>query len=125
MDPGSEKCGVAVVGPEGVVDRRVVGLHQLRDLSMRWAGAYRVQVVIVGNQTGHKRAFDILGGLGIPVHGVAERGSTLAARRRYFQDHPRRGWRRLVPVSLQVPPEPYDDYAAVVLGEAYLSQTHS
>lgn len=122
MDPGREKCGVAVVGPEGVVDHRVVRLHELLELSMRWAETYGVDVVIVGDQTCYKHVFDTLTELGIAVRGVAERGSTLAARRRYFRDHPPKGWRRLLPISLQLPPEPYDDYAAVVLAEAYLSQ---
>ena len=52
-----------------------------------------------------------------PVRVVEERGSTLEARRRYFADHPPRGWRRLVPLSLQVPPQEYDDYVAVLLIE--------
>lgn len=121
MDPGREKCGVAVCGPDGVLARRVVGLGDLRDVARRWVEAYGVQVLIIGSQTGYKQAFDILCGLSVPIRRVAERSTTLLARRRYFQDHPRSGWRRLLPISLQVPPEPYDDYAAVVLAEAYLT----
>lgn len=120
VDPGREKCGVAVCGPEGVLARRVVGLGDLRDVTKRWVEAYRVERILVGDQTWCKHVFDLLRDLNVPLQRVGERGTTLLARRRYFQDHPRRGWRRLIPVSFQVPPEPYDDYAAVVLAETYL-----
>ncbi len=125
VDPGSAKCGVAVCGPEGVLAHRVVAVGDLYQVAKQWVESYQVEAIIVGNQTGSKRVFDIIGPLGCPVEGVAERDSTLRARRRYFRDHPPRGWRRLLPISLQVPPEPYDDYAAVVLAEAYLQDAGS
>ena len=34
--------------------------------------------------------------------------------------NPPRGWRRLLPVSMQMPPEPYDDYVAVILAQRFL-----
>ncbi len=122
VDPGTEKCGVAVCGPEGVVARRVIGLDHLRDLTAQWIQTHTVDCVVVGDGTGAEHVFAILANLRVPVRLVAERGSTLAARLRYFRDHPRRGWRRLLPLSLQVPPEPFDDYAAEVLGERYLGR---
>jgi hypothetical protein len=51
---------------------------------------------------------------------VNERDSTLEARDLYWKEVPPRGWRRLVPLSLQVPPEPIDDFAAVVLARRHL-----
>ncbi|HKV45253.1 MAG TPA: hypothetical protein VJT32_11365 [bacterium] len=122
VDPGREKSGVAVCGPDGVAARKVVALADLIDLVRRWAAAYQVDVVLVGDQTGSKHVFDMLAGLSVPVRPVAERWSTFLARGRYFRDHPPRGWRRFIPLGLQVPPEPYDDYAAVVLAEGYLQK---
>ncbi len=122
MDPGTEKCGVAVSGPEGVVASRVVGISDLPALVRDWVETYGVRVVLVGNQTGSKHVFAIMKGLPVKVERVAERGSTMLARLRYFRDHPPRGWKRLIPRSFQIPPEPYDDYAAVVLAEAYLAR---
>lgn len=46
---------------------------------------------------------------------VAEYGTTLRARELYFQYHPPRGWRRFLPKGLRIPPEPYDDYAALAI----------
>jgi RNase H-fold protein (predicted Holliday junction resolvase) len=122
VDPGREKCGVAVCDPQGVLVHKVVAIHDLYRVSKEWVETYRVGAVIVGNRTGYKQTFDILRPIGVRVEGVAEHSSTLLARKRYFRDHPPRGWRRLLPLSLQVPGEPYDDYAAVVIGEAYLAQ---
>jgi hypothetical protein len=101
----------------------VVDVPSLRCLATQWSEAYEVECVVVGDGTGSKRVFELLAGLPVPVRLVTEQGSTLAARLRYFRDHPPRGWRRLLPLSVQVPPEPYDDYAAEVLGEQYLGET--
>ena len=121
VDPGREKCGVAVCGPGGVVARQVVPLPEVDGVVRRWAADHGVDVVLVGDQTGAKQVLNRLSGLPVPVASVRERGTTLLARRRYFRDHPPRGWRRFLPLSFQVPPEPYDDYAAVVIAETYLA----
>jgi len=120
VDPGRHRCGIAVYGPGGVVARRIATLGELADVVHAWAEAYHVDRVLVGNRTAGAAVLARLSGLGVPVEAVEEQGTTLAARRRYFVDHPPRGWRRLVPLSLQVPPEPYDDYAAILIAEAYL-----
>ena len=52
---------------------------------------------------------------------VDEFGSTLEARDYYWAASPPRGWRRLLPLSLQTPPEPLDDWAAVVLAHRYFA----
>ncbi|MBP5092751.1 MAG: resolvase, partial [Abditibacteriota bacterium] len=41
--------------------------------------------------------------------------STMEGRKLYFKENPPRGWRRLIPTSLQTPPRSIDDYAAVVI----------
>ena len=101
--------------------RQVVPLPEVDGVVRRWAADHGVDVVLVGDQTGAKQVLNRLSGLPVPVTSVRERGTTLLARRRYFRDHPPRGWRRLLPLSFQVPPEPYDDYAAVVIAETYLA----
>lgn len=121
VDPGRGKCGVAVVVPGGVLARRIVAPADLVPLVRAWIAAHAVEVVVIGGSTGFRAVATGLGDLPVPVRRVDERGTTLAARRRYFADHPPRGWRRFLPRSLLIPPEPYDDYAAVVLGEAHLA----
>jgi hypothetical protein len=78
--------------------------------------------VVVGNRTGHELVMEAVRAAqaATPVHLIDETDSTLEARDLYFADNPPRGWRRLVPVSLQYPPQPFDDYAAVVLARRFL-----
>lgn len=120
IDPGREKCGIAVCRPEGVVAHRVVRVDDLPGMAGEWITSYGVDVILLGNRTGSHDVRARLSHLSIPVTVVEERGTTLAARRRYFADHPPRGWRRLLPRSFQTPGVPYDDYAAIVLAETYL-----
>jgi formamidopyrimidine-DNA glycosylase len=56
----------------------------------------------------------------LPVCLVEERGSTLAARERFWQLEPPRGWRRLLPAGLRQPPRDWDDVVAQLLLERYL-----
>ena len=121
IDPGRQKCGVAACDPHGVIAHRVVSLADLTDLARAWVLAHRVDLVVVGSGTGSREVLSRVSGVGVPVRAFEERETTLGARRRYVQDHPPRGWRRFLPVSLQIPPEPHDDYAAILLAEAYLS----
>jgi len=87
-----------------------------------WVGRHRVALAVVGNRTGSAEVLAELTRIvpGLAVVLVEEAGTTLEARRLYFADHPPRGWRRLVPRSMQLPPEPYDDYAAIALARRYL-----
>ena len=45
----------------------------------------------------------LLGGLGLPIVWVDEFETSRLARALYFNDHPPRGWRRLIPLGLQLP----------------------
>lgn len=119
VDPGRLKCGIAVGGRGSVLARAVVPAGQVAEVVASWAREFGVKRVLVGRGTGSLAVREVLAGVaGLPsIEGVEEAGSTLEARRRYFRDHPPRGWRRLLPLSLQVPPEAYDDYVAELLIE--------
>ncbi len=123
VDPGRRKCGLAVVSSQmGVLHRQVVVLEELGVHVRRRVMEFAPDEVLVGGSTGSSEVVrEIQEVLGRQVRIVDERHSTERARFRYFQDHPPRGLWRLVPLGLQVPPGPCDDYAAVVLAEDYLS----
>lgn len=124
IDPGLGKCGLAAVRFDGAVLRKgIVAAEEtaaaVREMLTRYPGA----VVVVGDRTGAKvvRA-ELEAVMSQPIALVPEHGSTLEGRRRYFREHPPRGWRRLLPVSLQTPPGPFDDYVAIILAERYFSR---
>ena len=123
VDPGRDKCGVAVVSPAGEpLEQAVIPAHALAERAAELAQRYTIDVIVVGDRTGADAAVEALE-LALPqieTAPVNEHRSTEEARRLYFRDHPPRGWRRLIPVTMQVPPRPYDDYVAVILARRHL-----
>ena len=122
VDPGRDKCGLAVVARDGaIVERRVALVAQAQNIVLDWARAHQISAVVLGDST-TSREWQARLAAWLPETQILfadERGSTLEARTLYWQHHPPRGWRRLVPLSLQTPPEPIDDYAAVVLARRF------
>jgi hypothetical protein len=53
---------------------------------------------------------------------VDEAGTTLAARQRYWQLEPPRGWQRLLPKGMRLPPRDVDDVVAQLLLERHLGR---
>lgn len=122
VDPGRLKCGLVVGRRGSLLARAVVSTEQVPHTVGAWAREYGVTHIVIGGGTGSgalRAALAAIPGLPTPEI-VREAGTTLEARRRYFRDHPPRGWRRLLPLSLQVPPEDYDDYVAELLLERVL-----
>lgn len=128
IDPGSSKCGLAVVhrSPSGRLTlewRAVVPAEDLANRVRQVAGEHPFTMVIVGNGTRSKdivsKIRDEMPSTGILV--VDERDTSLKARERYWEHNPRRGWRRFLPATLQTPPEPIDDFVALILAERVLS----
>lgn len=124
IDPGSKKCGLALVcSRRGVLRHAVLSLEKLGDTCAVWTESEPADAVIVGGSTGSKSVQRTVSQrLGCQVTVVDERHTTERARLRFFVDNPPRGWRRLLPVGLLYPPVPFDDYAAVVMAEAYIAE---
>jgi hypothetical protein len=111
-----------VCSAAGVLAKAIAVPADLPVLVRQWIDAHNVSGVVVGDLTGSDavvRALEPVVG-SVPVSRVDEAGTTLLARARYFREHPPSGWRRLLPVGLQTPPEPYDDYVAILLAERAL-----
>lgn len=127
IDPGSGKCGLALVhrdesGQLDLLDRAVVSRSDLMDAIARFSEIRQIQMLIVGNGTTSR---DIVRSLretytGLAILIVDEQNTTMNARERYWLFHPRKGWRKLLPSTLQVPPEPVDDFVALILAERVL-----
>ena len=120
IDPGTRKCGYAVVRA-GLppVTIGIVETPALSALVAELLTRHPIEVIALGSGTHAPPVRLLLGGCGLPVHVVDERETTLLARARYFADHPPRGWRRLVPRGMLLPPRPIDDYAALLIAERY------
>lgn len=127
IDPGSRKHGLALVcrreeGGCELLWHKVVPADELEEALSEASATAEFHMIIVGSGTRSRTVIEWLRdqhtGIGLLI--VDETDTTLQARERYWEHNPRRGWRRLLPATLQVPPEPIDDYAALVLAERVL-----
>lgn len=126
VDPGLDKCGVAVVLDTGEpLLRAVVPTPELfaylHGIAERWPRAD----LVLGDRTGSQDVYASLQQDGSPWRGrvflVNEHGSSVEGRKRYLAENPGRGWQRLLPAGLRSPDRPFDDYVAQILAERFLA----
>ena len=121
IDPGRDKCGVAVLNSAGEIKfQRVVPTEELDNVIKNLAASMQIQSVILGDGTTHKSAAKKILAAGLTFQLVDEKHTTEEARRLYWQKNPPRGWRKLLPTSMQVPPEPVDAIVAEILVKRFL-----
>ncbi len=127
IDPGSRKLGMALVQRNSennlaLLWHRICPVDSLASALIEANAAHPYSMVIVGNGTGSNDLVTELRreqpSIGILI--VNEKDTTMQARERYWEHHPRTGWRRLLPATLQVPPDPVDDFVAMILAERVL-----
>jgi RNase H-fold protein (predicted Holliday junction resolvase) len=127
VDPGTSKCGIAVVRRDEnlrihLLWRAVVPTDQVAQTIKEAHDQYPVHLMIVGGGTNSKAVVhevrELFPSMGILV--VDEKETTLQARERYWLHQGRKGWRKLLPSTMQVPPEPFDDFVAMILAERVL-----
>jgi len=122
IDPGSKKCGYAVVNSNlSVLRREVTSIEGIIKTIEDSFNVYKVDEIILGNGTNYKNIEKRLKNHfpELKIILVEEEFSTLEARKKYFEAHPPRGIFKLIPLSLRVPPCYYDDFVAVLLAEKY------
>lgn len=124
IDPGTDKCGLAVVDGQRVLRRWVAPRIALIGEVQEALTQYKAGLIILGDRTGSSRFRQELAAVfpQVEIALVNEHLSSVEARRRYWEENPPKGWRRLIPVGMQVPPEPFDDLVAVILAERYFNE---
>lgn len=126
IDPGREKVGMAILSLQGEVwYREILPEEEIEKKIQALKRKYGHFQVVVGNSTGKEKVLEILRKMGLSFTLVDERNSSEEARKLYFQAHPPRGWRKIVPLSFLYPDAAFDDWQAVVIGRRYLNQRKS
>ncbi|HTJ28092.1 MAG TPA: pre-16S rRNA-processing nuclease YqgF [Candidatus Limnocylindria bacterium] len=122
LDPGTRKCGFALVAAIDVPPLRlgIVPLGELGEALREILAVTPADVAAVGRGTNADEVCRIVREAGLAVALVDEYETTLRARARYFEDHPPRGLRRLIPRGMLLPDRPIDDYAALLIAERFL-----
>lgn len=121
IDPGRDKCGVAVLTAAGEIKyQRVVPTEELDSVIKNLAAEFQIESVILGDGTTHKAAAQKVSAAGLTFKLVDEKHTTEEARREYWKKNPPQGWRKFLPTSMQVPPEPVDAIVAEILVKRFL-----
>lgn len=123
VDPGRDKCGMAVLSRSGdILMQQVVSTSSLEQEIALVVEQYNPEVLLLGNGTTSSQAEGRIRSAApnIAVEVVDEYRTTEQARGEYWKAHPPKGLRRLLPVSMQVPPVPVDDFVAVILARRFL-----
>ena len=126
IDPGRDKCGVAVLTAAGEIKfQRVVPTEELDTVIKNLAAELEIKSVILGDGTTHKAAAQKISAAGLKFQLVDEKHTTEEARREFWKKNPPRGWRKFLPTSMQVPPEPVDAIVAEILVRRFLNALNS
>ncbi|MGM0502333.1 MAG: resolvase [Bacillota bacterium] len=121
VDPGSAKCGIAVVSSKKEVLRQEVILRaDLKSRILTLREQYSLNKLVLGSGTTSSAIKLELVDCDLKIEVINEKNSTLEAKKLYWIANPPQGWKKLLPVSLQIPNKSIDDYAAVVLANRYL-----
>jgi hypothetical protein len=123
LDPGRSKCGLAVTDQacQCIVAAAILPPDQSLQLLRQWQ-AQGLSLVVLGNGTGSSAWRQRLAEAELASQQLDEWGTTLAARQRYWQLEPPRGWRRCLPRGLRLPPRDLDDVVAQLLLERHLGR---
>ena len=123
LDPGRSKCGLVLIDSQQnrVLAGEVVPPEAVMAWVNHWHEQQNLDQIIVGNGTGSTQWMQAFDGL-TNVHIVNERGTTLRARERYWDLWPAKGWQRLLPRGLRLPPCELDAIAALVMAEDHLKR---
>ena len=128
VDPGREKCGIAVLDRQcGVMRQAVVESSRLLPFAEAVIREFECRTIVLGDGTATaqiKNELSLLLTENIvdQIVVVGERNSTREARLRYWLAHPPSGWRKFIPAGLLSPPCAIDDFAAIILGERYFAK---
>ena len=127
IDPGASKCGMALArrsedGELELLWRSISPREKVLDNIQVALEVQPFEMIVIGSGTTSRQLVEQIRNthpsLGLLV--IDEKDTTLQARERYWENTPRSGWRRLLPASLQVPPEPVDDFVALILADRVL-----
>lgn len=126
IDPGRDKCGLALLDYQKRVHRQEI--IPTKELALYLIPFFRKQAVdflILGDGTYSDAIKNKLEEITeLPVYLVEESRTTLLAEERYRQDHLYRGWRRILAFIKSKPKRPVDDYVAIILAERFLEDNN-
>jgi len=129
IDPGRQKCGLAVVSAGPTVHfREIVETERVVARLLQLLPEQRFERVLMGDGTQSaplsRAVREALAGR-VEVELVPEAFTSQRARERLARESLPKGLLRFVPVGMRTPARPYDDYVAILLAEDWFARTES
>ena len=125
VDPGRDKCGLAIMAAEKIIFSGIVMREALMERLTHLLACHQIDFIAIGDKTGSKdfcRELKAVFGDSVKTVLIDEHNSTFQARALYWRDHPPSGLWRFIPLSLRKPSRAIDDYAAEVLAWRVVSK---
>lgn len=125
LDPGRDKCGFAVVAMDGsVVTQKIIDTITMTEAIKEATEGHGCCRLVMGNGTTSSAARERIAKEfpELEVEMVDEYNTTQLAKGEYWKANPPRGLKKLIPITMQVPPVPVDDYVAVILARRYIAK---
>ncbi len=122
IDPGKKKCGIAIVDNRlKFITGEVVNNEELPHKIKIYLERYKIKHIVIGSGTNSENIFNLIKKQfpNSVLTEVMEKDTTMQARKRYFDYHPPTGLLKILPISLRIPPRPYDDFAALLIAERF------
>ena len=121
IDPGREKCGCAILDSSGkIFFRGIIPTEDLPNELETMFKKFSCDKIILGNGTSSRNMFEQIRKIDPRIEIVDEYKTTELARKRYWVENPPTGWKKFLPATMLFPPEPVDDWVAVILAERFL-----
>jgi hypothetical protein len=107
-----------------VLKRKIIAKANFAFEILAILSKHGITSIIIGSGTGSREVHKQLLKLDLKCNlfFIPEKNTSRLARQRYWEENKPRGFWRFIPTGLRLPPEPYDDLAAVILAEKFLSE---
>ncbi len=123
IDPGKDKCGIALLGDDltpvllDIITTRELDSY-LNDLYHK----YDIELIILGSGTYSEKIKEKIDKKNFsPIVLVDEENSTFQAEKRYRENNPLKGYKKILnKFASWSPASDVDDYAALIIAEKYL-----
>lgn len=131
IDPGKDKCGMAVLdNKKNILEHEIIETKNILNRLIYMITKFNISLIALGNGTFSQEIKKIINEspieklpmLNINIITIDEKNTTQTGKKLYFKNNPPKGIWRFIPISLQTPKRPYDDYAAAAIGMKYLDE---
>jgi RNase H-fold protein (predicted Holliday junction resolvase) len=123
IDAGSHKVGYAILDEKNSVFLKgIILLNDFRNELLKLLNDYKIEAIVVGSGTGHKRIVEFIGEINpnLEIVIISEKNSSVEAKWRYLNSL--KGLKGFFYKLIGYADKPIDDISAQIIAERYLKE---